>query len=276
MAGQIYYEGKNKLNNIYTQIVLATGDARNFYNRYVRKASEEMDHAVGDYASKAGLTTEKALNKLHMIVEALYSPERRLVKYLMTVPLSDAKILNGGTISPADRRAQIKTALDTLNLSKAQAEQLRAELNNIVFSDVAKQIPSKYVDAYGKSPKAFSKIDPKKANAATNAALRVDINSADYNATGLTLDAIKRITEQYNAHPQKAEIDRVITALRTLNTATADLNKIANYWSQPVSNRVAFYGFENYVPLKGNPHHTAIDEELDFDSAKNGREAQDS
>jgi len=276
MSKQIYREGKDKLNNIYEQIVLATGDARNFYNKYVREASEAMDYAVGDFARKADLPTEKALNKLHMIVEALHSPERRLVKYLMTVPLSDAKVLNGGTISPADRRAQIKTALDTLNLSKAQAEQLRAELNNIVFSDVAKQTPSKYVDAYGKSPKAFSPINPESADPAKDAALRIDINSADYNATGLTLDAVKRITDQYNAHPQKAEIDRVIAALRTLHTNTADLNKIANYWSQPVSNRVAFYGFENYVPLKGNPHHTAVDEELDFDSAKNGREAQDS
>ena len=153
---------------------------------------------------------------------------------------------------------------------------MRAELNNIVFSDVANQTPSKYVDAYGKSPKAFSPINPESADPAKDAALRIDINSADYNATGLTLDAVKRITDQYNAHPQKAEIDRVIAALRTLHTNTADLNKIANYWSQPVSNRVAFYGFENYVPLKGNPHHTAVDEELDFDSAKNGREAQDS
>ena len=277
MAGQIYYEGKDKLNNIYTQIVLATGDARNLYNRYVREASEEMDHAVGDFTRKSGLpSTEKALNKLHMIVEALHSPERRLVKYLMTVPLSDAKVLNGGTISPADRRAQIMTALNTLNLSKAQAEQLRSELNNIVFSDVAKQTTSKYVDAYGKSSRAFPPIDPKSPNAAGDAALRVDMNSNEYNATGLTPDAIKRITDQYNAHPQKAEIDRVIAALRTLNTATADLNKIANYWSQPVSNRVAFYGFENYIPLKGNPHHSAVDEELDFDSAKNGREMQDS
>jgi hypothetical protein len=276
MSKQIYREGKDKLNNIYEQIVLATGDARNFYNKYVREASEAMDYAVGDFARKAKLPTEKALNKLHMIVEALHSPERRLVKYLMTVPLSDAKVLNGGTISPADRRAQIKTALDTLNLSKAQAEQLRSELNNIVFSDVANKTPSKYVDAYGKSPRAFSPIDPKSANAAKDAALRMDINSNEYNATGLTLDAAKRITDQYNAHPQKAEIDRVIAALRTLHTNTADLNKIANYWSQPVSNRVAFYGFENYVPLKGNPHHAAIDEELDFDSAKNGREAQDS
>jgi hypothetical protein len=276
MSKQIYREGKDKLNNIYEQIVLATGDARNFYNVYVREASEAMDYAVGDFARKSSLTTEKALNKLHMVVEALHSPERRLVKYLMTVPLSDAKVLNGGTISPADRRAQIKTALDTLNLSKAQAEQLRSELNNIVFSDVAKQTPSKYVDAYGKSPRAFSPINSASPNAAKDAALRIDPNSDEYNATGLTLDAIKRITEQYNKHPQKAEIDRVIAALRTLHAATTDLNKIANYWSQPVSNRVAFYGFENYVPLKGNPNHTAVDEEFDFDSAKNGREAQDS
>lgn len=266
MAGQIFREGKDKLNNIYEQIVLATGDARNFYNIYVSDAADAMDKSVGEFARKAGLSTEKALNKLHMIAEALHSPERRLVKYLMTVPLSDAKVLNKNTISPADRRAQIMTALNTLTLSEAQAKQLRAELDAIV---------AKHTDPYGSSPRAFSPIDKKSPNAAKDAALRVDMNSVEYNATGLTSDAVNRITDQYNKHPQKAEIDKVLGALRTLNTATSDLNKIANYWSQPVSNRVAFYGFDNYVPLKGNPHHTAVDEEIDFDSAKNGREMQD-
>jgi hypothetical protein len=38
---------------------------------------------------------------------------------------------------------------------------------------------------------------------------------------------------------------------------------------------VAFYGFENYVPLKGNPKHSDVDEDIDFDSQRNGRELQD-
>ena len=179
-----------------------------------------IDKAVGDFARKAGISTEEALNKLHMIAEALHSPERRRAKYVMTVPLDNAKVLNGGTISPADRRVQIITALDTLVLSKAQAQQLRAELDAIV---------AKHTDPYGSSPRNFTPIDKTSPTAAKDAALRIDPNSVDYNATGLTTNSVSLITDQYNKHPQKAEIDAVIAALQKLNIATADLNKIAMY-----------------------------------------------
>jgi hypothetical protein len=271
LAGKIYREGRDKINNIYEQIVLASGDARNFYNVYVSDAANELDKAVGNFARTAGYSTEKALNKLHMISEALHSPERRLVKYLLSVPLSDNKVLthNGVKISPAERRAQIVKLLDTQPLAKSQAQQLRTELDNLVFSSVANKTPSKYVDGLGSSPRQEQQGGKRKK-------LPTDINDVMYNATGLDQASVANITAQYNSSGYKAQVDEVLAAMQKLHQATADLNKIANYWSDPVSNRVAFYNFQNYVPLKGNPHHTAVDEELDFDSSKNGREMQDS
>lgn len=267
MAGQIQREGKDKINNIYEQIVLATGDARNFYNVYVSDAANALDKAVGQYARAAGLSTDVALNKLHIIAEALHEPERRLVKFLLTVPLRDDKILNGGKLSPAARREQIVTALDTMNLTEAQAKQLRTELDNLV---------AKYKDPFGKSPREFSPItvkDPVKRSA--QAAERINPDSVEYNVTGMDQASVKKITNQYQKNTHKTEIDAVLAAVQKLHKATSDLNKIANYWSQPVSNRVAFYGFQNYVPLKGNPQHSKVDEELDFDSKRNGRELQE-
>jgi len=189
----------------------------------------------------------------------------------LSVPLSDNKTLtqNGVKISPAERRAQIVKLLDTHKLSEAQAKQLRTELDNLVFSDVANKVPSKYVDPLGSSPRQQQQGGKRKP-------IATKFDAVEFNATGLDLASVKNITAQYNAHPQKAQIDEVLAALQDLHNATADLNQIANYWSDPVSNRVAFYDFKNYVPLKGNPHHTVVDEELDFDSAKNGRELQDS
>ena len=67
-------------------------------------------------------------------------------------------------------------------------------------------------------------------------------------------------------------------AVQQLHKVTTDLNKVAHYWSQPVSNRVNFYGFENYIPLKGNPKHNEVDEELSFepsDKTKFGRDMQE-
>jgi hypothetical protein len=79
-----------------------------------------------------------------------------------------------------------------------------------------------------------------------------------------------------NSDPEvKKQMDAVIKNIKSLHTVTTELNKQANYWSQPVSNRVAFYGFENYVPLKGVSKPSKTDELLDFDGNSMGREIAD-
>jgi hypothetical protein len=281
MSGKLIREGKDKMNNVYEQIVLAVGDGKNFFNTYVRQPARELDTAVKAFADGAGYTTKRALAELHKILEATHEPERRTVKYLLSVPLSIAENLthNGKKISAAKRREDIKKLLDNNVLSQAQAKQLREELDSIVFEkDANGQIvldqngdpkPNmKYVDPAGSSPVS---ANPK----AKGIKRGINYASEDYNATGLDLADGKKIREQLKNHPQAAEIQQVIDALQQLHTATTRMNKLANYWSQPVSNRVAFYGFENYIPLKGNPKHAEVDNEIDFDSRKNGRELQD-
>jgi hypothetical protein len=46
-------------------------------------------------------------------------------------------------------------------------------------------------------------------------------------------------------------VDEVMRAVQALQKATTELNKKANYWSKPVQSVVDFYGWENYIPLKG-------------------------
>jgi hypothetical protein len=89
-------------------------------------------------------------------------------------------------------------------------------------------------------------------------------------------DSVKSITAEYENHPNKKEIDRVLAAIKTLTDRTADLNRLSNYWSFPVDNRVNFYGWNYYVPLKGTSRDDNA--QLDFSkmgSGKNGREFQD-
>jgi hypothetical protein len=269
LAGLIFREGKDKINNIYEQIVRASGMARNYYNNYVSDAAESLDKAVGAFTKAAGLSTDEALAMLHKISEALHEPERRLVKYLLTVPLKTDNILNGGTLSPADRRAQIIQLLDSKKLTESQAKQLRAELEAIV---------KKYADALGSSPREFAPVSQDPATRQAQLAERINPESAEYNVTGLTRASVLKILDQYENHPNKEQIEAVMDAVRRLHKATTDLNKIANYWSQPVSNRVAFYDFANYVPLKGPPKHSEIDEDLDLETlttGKNGKEHQE-
>ena len=294
MADQVYREGKDKMNNIYEQIVLAAGDARNFYTAYISEPAKALDQAVSDFAQSAGYEAKRALEELHKIVEIIHEPERRFVKYILSVPLSDVENIthNGKQISAAQRRADILKLLDNHRLSEAQAKQLREELENIIFERDASGnfilvtqdkdgnfVPDpngypkpnlKHVDPLGTGPRTAT-------DKASGARIKRNINmeSELYNATGVTLSDARVARQALVNHPQKAEIARVIATLQELHKQTAALNKLANYWSQPVSNRVSFYGFKNYVPLKGKPNRTEVDDDIDFNSTKMGKELQD-
>ena len=281
MSGKLIREGKDKMNNVYEQIVLAVGDGKNFFNRYVQQPARELDEAIKAFSDATGYKTKRAIEELHKILEAIHEPERRMVKYLLSVPLSTKENLihNGKKISAATRRADIVKLLDTQTITPAQAQQLREELDSIVFEkDASGQLvrdpegnpkPNMtYVDPAGSTPKPRNTKGP-------NIKRGIDYTSEAYTATGMNLADAKKIRDDLKTYPHAAEVKNVTDAIQQLHLATTELNKLANYWSQPVSNRVAFYGFENYVPLKGNPKHSDVDEDIDFDSQRNGRELQD-
>ena len=280
LSDKLIREGKDKMNNVYEQIVLAVGDGKNFFNAYVSEPARELDRSVKEFADGAKLSTKKALEELHKILEAVHEPERRMVRYLLSVPLStkDALMHGGKKISAATRRSDILKLLDNYTLTQAQAKQLREELESIVFekdtngdlvldADGNPKPNMKFVDPAGDT---YTPRKPK------GKFLKPDIkyDSDAYTATGINLADAKLIREQIKTHPQAAEIQKVVDSMQQLHTVTTELNKIANYWSQPVSNRVAFYGFENYIPLKG-PAHSTVDDEIDFEKLGKGRDLQD-
>jgi hypothetical protein len=279
LANKTIYEGKNKINNIFDQITLSTGRAKNLYNEKVESIYENLDKAVFGLSKALDLPINKTLDMAHRVLEAMHEPERREVKYLMTVPLSTTANIKFGTstISAADFRDRVFKALDTKSFTEAQAKKLRDELNKIVFTTDANgnRVPNtKYVDSLGSSPRQVTKAGGQVVGVDT------DINNDIYNVTGLTSSSVAARMANYealaNSDPEvKKQMDAVIKNIKSLHTVTTELNKQANYWSQPVSNRVAFYGFDNYVPLKGVSKPSKTDELLDFDGNSMGREIAD-
>lgn len=89
-AGKIVHDIPEKINNIYTQITLATGRSKVLYTVYAKEAADKLESSFYKYAKLTGDTTEKALRDLFMYLEAFHDPERRMVKYIRTVPLSTA------------------------------------------------------------------------------------------------------------------------------------------------------------------------------------------
>lgn len=277
LANKIIYDGEG-FNNVATQITLSTSRAKNFYHELVMPLHQKLDDAIIKLSKASRMDTEQTLGFVHRVLEALHEPERRRVKYILTVPLStnpnQGLVHNGKPISAADRRAQIVEGLDTVELTNSEAMQLRAELDRIV---------DKYADPYGSTTAEIPKPKtPEQAQAL------LDQNNSLYNVLGLgsdtksTQQVVAERMEQYKNHPQKKEIDRVLSLLKQFNGpngVTTNLSKYSNYWSPFVSNRVAFYNFQDYAPFKGKSKfndHSKIDEVLDFDNVRMGRELQES
>jgi hypothetical protein len=177
---------------------------------------------------------------------ALHEAERRHAKYLMTVPLN---------AEAAQQRDAIMDLVRSADIDEDTARTLRGMLEELVTSN--------------KQEKGFGQ-NSEPSN------FPLDENSDYYNVAGIRPEIRDETLAKYYA-PNKEIIDQIKATVQEVHKATIELNKKANYWSQPVSNIVAFYGFENYVPLKGRPDkkESVVDDMLNFDGKYNGRELQE-
>lgn len=266
-AGKVIYDGL-KTNAVYTQIVLASGRAKDLFLTMVEPHAAKLREAIGDYAKAAGMNVEEAARDLHIIGMAMHEGERRDVKYMLNVPLSTDKktitLSDGSTISmaPSQFRIEVMQEIFSGKLTKQQIKDLRTDLNNVV---------KQYADANG-----FSGID-----AATPGGYKsVDRNATEYNVVGgySSADMQNALDKLYTNQPAKVKsaVDTAMKAMRGLHDTTKKLDKESNYWSAPVQSVVDFYGWENYVPLKGKQHFVGKNDDLlSFDGPRLGTELQE-
>jgi hypothetical protein len=263
------------LNNVYGQITRSAGMAVNLYDEYLRNATEETHAAVEAYAKKSGLTIKEALARLHIILEARHEPERRRVKYIKTVPLeNDSKRIKfeGKEYSAEGFREAIMRELaqpsyavtedmtqDQINeldqKRKERALDLRAMLDQVVDD---KTFHAKQINGKPTAPEMFNQ---------NNAMYNVIANRTPRQIAAILKERVTPETEK--------EVDAVVESLRKVNQLTQTLNKMANYHSQPASNVIDFYNFQNYVPFKGRPGFRQIDEEFNIDSRRIGGDLQE-
>ena len=254
-ANKIVHAGKDKMNNIYTQIALSAARAKDIFLTKVETPAAELREAIGKFADAMNLSTEEALSYLQVYAIGLHEPERREAKFLLNVPLNDkVKIkFDGKAMTPADVRQYI---LDEYILNGAANKQEAAQLKKVM-----RTLVDKYKDATGSSPSGEKSIDE---------------FSENYNVIGTySAASIKSFQEQYKKNEKVAK--PVFDALQKLQKVTAEMNRDANYWSKPVESLVNFYGWENYVPFKGKSEAAVgkLDYLLDFDSERLGKELQD-
>jgi hypothetical protein len=244
-ANKIIYSGDDS-NAVYTEISLSTGRAEDEFLVKMYNPSNAMYKSIGEYSKSRGVNEDVALKELQAIFIALHEGERRHAKYLMTVPLTENAALG---------RKEILDLVRSADIDEDTASTLRTELEELV--------------ANNKMEKGFG-------DNAESSNFSLDENSDFYNVAGIRPAIREETLAKYYA-PNKEIVDQIKATVQEVHKATIELNKKANYWSQPVSNIVAFYGFENYVPLKGRPDkkEAVVDDMLNFDSKYNGRELQE-
>jgi hypothetical protein len=281
----------DNINDVYGQITRSTGIAVDLFARRVQTPSDAVHKAVEAYAKAANVDINKALEQLHLVLEARHEPERRTVKFLREVKLDQQNVkaikFDGKEYSAAGFREEIFKRLInppknlTPDQQKQRAEKYREYLNRIVFQTDANGNVIYGADGLPQVNSRFTEKILDKKNSANNAKLvaaNENIRNDRYNVIAKRSPKdIQEIKQLFDKPELKAQIDAVSQAVKDVHDVTIDLNREANYWSQPVQNIVNFYGFQNYVPFKGRPGATKanIDEDYNLDNRRIGGEFQE-
>ena len=245
-ANKLIFSGEGN-NNISSILDLAFGRADFLYRQNLMPVLDRYKRTIGQYLkyakSELNLNEQEAMSYLHDYLEALHEPERREISFIKNVPLDDetttGKILtwtDGTKVSPAQYRLNILEEISSNpNLSSADIKVLRNNLNTIV---------AQYANINGSSPRASLKGNPEALNK----------NSTEYDVTLKNHEAQQKMRDELNADPQtKAIVEEIKLAQQPVHKVTRQLNKMGNYANDFSENIIEFYGFENYIPLKGKP-----------------------
>jgi len=294
LGGKIVRDMTKAFNNVTEHLDLSMGEMRNYLDNYLRTPLEDYKKAVNEYIKAAGKGFDEALVDLQLFGEMLHEPERRKAKFIVSVPLNTTPNLihNGKPISAAQRRIDILGDMRTgtpgivhkFKLTDAQRTALWSELTNLAenygdpFGD-SPRLSKAQIDAAIKRHQEQLKANPSLATS-TKKDPRLDINNSLYNALGITNDEVKLRETQFNddaivSPERRAAAMKVFATMQKINKATADLNKIGNYWSTPVDNLVGMYNYQHYMPFKGKAKHSEVDHSLDPNRMGKGKDMQE-
>lgn len=243
-------------NNTSEQMTLAMGKQASNENSRVTPLVNSLSKAVIGYADKLKLSVEDAAERLGVYRMAMNEQEKRAFKFLEQKPLDDAPLLtlNNKPISPAGYRdALFDYVIQNRDfVTNGEARQIRAQLE---------QLAQRYGKIGGKS---------RSDRIPVNATDVLDVNSKHYQVVGYENTALNAWRRAYAREMRQhgTEIREVFAAIDAINNERIALEKEGNYWSQPVDNLAALYGYDYYVPFKGMDNGTA---DISFDLNSSAR-----
>jgi len=276
-AKKIKRDMSGAFNNFEEQGDLATGEARQFLTDYLQEPLDNVRQSFQEWIKLTDKKTDQALNEFHRIVEMFHEPERRLAKWVTSVPLSTAKNLthNGKPISAAERRIAILGDQRTGTAGLIHKVELTQQQRQALWQELT-SLAENHADPLGDSPRISEKMRKRfEAPNSKHKGIDTNMDAPIYNVLGIEKATVdKRMAEYMAKSPEeRAAIEKILTESKVLSDATAKLNQIGNYWSSPVSNLVGMYDYQYYMPFKGLSKHSKSDELIDPES--HGKEMQE-
>ena len=278
MAGLLVKDKTKNFNNISLQQDLALNQGVRYAIDYLQQPLQKLHNTFNNWLTTTNQDTEMGLEQFHKLGEMFGATERRFAKWITSVPLSTIQNLmhNGKPISAAERRIQLMGDPRTGVIGLKDRVELNAQQQAAVRKEL-EYLATNHADAVGDSPRISDKMRQRFAKNPKHKGIDIDKNAPIYNALGIEEDTVnKRMAEFKTKSPEEqALIKQIFDQVKIITDATAELNKIGNYWSMPVSNIVGIYNYQYYMPFKGLSKHSKADEMIDPNSKMNGAELQD-
>ena len=263
-------KGVDGFNNVYDQLTLAFGISSN-YMKGLQPIMENYSKALYDYLQLQktnGLNEEEAKGRIKTMLTGLHELERREIKYILDVPLSNEKIIrlaNGKLTSPAQLRNDIMKQITTKKWDiSTEAGRAKRDADLKKYKATLQRLANPDYQVSGKNTldarDGSSYFSPEKKGGET------DINSKRYDVSDMTVEQASIARAKYENlrftdKPMYDAITRVRESMSQLNEDTKALNQLANYASPQAMNIIDFYGWKNYIPLKRDK--TGIDDSRD-------------
>ena len=261
MVNKIVYAGE-KINAVYNEITMSTGRARNIYERELEADIQSIHDTMQKLSEKAGVDFDRTLKTMHVFGRTLHERERRHIKFLYYAPLDLASATRRGEIIQKFRKGD--------KMTEAEIKGYRAELEK--FAKPTSQGGN--LDAVNGYSWTTDPATPSQIGSKGAVYISADEQSTQYNVVAnYDLPSRQAAYEEYEKYKYKEDVDKILKKIENLQKKTTELNKKANYWSQPVDNIVKLYDFKHYVPFKGRANKV-IDDQFDVRTGA-GRELQE-
>jgi len=251
-SNQLIVDGPEQ-NNIGELASTMLGEGLLRYKEYIELPMKNLEIALYNLTKEAGIEMTKALDTVFRYGQALDEKDRRRVLYRKRVPLDDKKKIYdvaGEKVTAARFREIIEDRLaddPTLGLVQQQGE------SDVAFRKRIERRAKQYatlldnVIKKGKSSTGFTSEEGYRSPEA------LDENSNLYDSSDYDAQKAEFYRQKLEREPENIQqaIKTSLAMVKQLQNIAKELNAEGNYMPQQARNVIAFYGMNNYMPLKG-------------------------